>query len=114
MKIHQMHLKPVPFHKIKTGVKTIELRLNDEKRRRLSIGDTIVFTEAESGETLSAEIVALHPFDSFETLYQRLDLEKCGYIKEELAAASPSDMEIYYSREEQLLCGVLGIEIKLH
>ena len=109
-----MQLKPVPFQKIKAGEKTIELRLNDEKRRQLSIGDVIVFTEAESGETLSVEIVALHSFDSFETLYQSLDLEKCGYLKGELAAASPADMDIYYSREEQLRCGVLGIEIILH
>ena len=34
-----------PFEQIKSGVKTIELRLYDEKRQALSVvGDTIIFT----------------------------------------------------------------------
>lgn len=40
---HSMQLNPAPFEKIKSGAKTIELRLNDEKRRRIKTGDKIEF-----------------------------------------------------------------------
>lgn len=39
--IHYMKLYNEPFQMIKKGEKTIELRLNDEKRRKLKKGDTI-------------------------------------------------------------------------
>ena len=45
---HIMKLHPEPFAKIKDGSKTIELRLYDEKRQRISIGDTIRFINTES------------------------------------------------------------------
>lgn len=80
-----MNLAPSPFEMIKRGEKTIELRLYDEKRRAVGVGDTIEFTSAESGEKISARVKAIHVFDSFEELYSRLPLEKCGYKKEELA-----------------------------
>ncbi|MBQ1852397.1 MAG: ASCH domain-containing protein, partial [Lachnospiraceae bacterium] len=38
-----MQLQPEPFDLIKSGAKTIELRLYDEKRRKIRIGDEIVF-----------------------------------------------------------------------
>ena len=107
-----MNLAPSPFEMIKNGEKTIELRLYDEKRREVGVGDTIEFTSAESGEKISARVKAIYVFDSFEELYSRLPLEKCGYKKEELATASPCDMEKYYSAEEQKNSGVCGIEIK--
>ena len=44
---HNMKLNPSPFEKIRTGSKTIELRLYDEKRRAISVGDTITFVNTE-------------------------------------------------------------------
>ena len=60
-------------------------------------------------------MTALHVFDSFEALYAALPLESCGYTKEEVTSgqALPSDMEAYYSKEEQKQYGVVGIEIKV-
>ena len=59
---HYMNLMPLPFSKIADGSKTIELRLNDEKRQKIAVGDTIVFTHTETQETLSAKVLALHKF----------------------------------------------------
>ena len=39
--VHHMKLHASPFEKIKSGEKTIELRLFDEKRRQIKVGDTI-------------------------------------------------------------------------
>ena len=42
--IHEMRLNNEPFNKIKEGTKTVELRLLDEKRKTLRVGDKIIFT----------------------------------------------------------------------
>ena len=109
-----MNLVPSAFEKIESGRKTIELRLGDEKRSLVKIGDTIVFTNTENSDlTLETKVIALHPFASFAELYKNLPLEKCGYSKDELSLASPDDMLAYYPREKELKYGALGIEIEL-
>ena len=109
--LHKMKLNSVPFEMIKSGEKTIELRLFDEKRQQLKAGDKIVFTNTTTGETLNTTVVKLHRFDSFKELYKSLPLLKCGYTTENVDNAKPSDMEQYYSVEEQNKYGVVGIEI---
>ena len=42
---HQMRLKDAPFQMIWDGEKTIELRLLDEKRKLVNIGDIIEFSK---------------------------------------------------------------------
>ena len=46
---YQMKLRSQPFEKIRSGRKTFELRLYDEKRQRIKVGDEIEFscTDAE-------------------------------------------------------------------
>lgn len=112
--IHTMRLWDAPFNMIKSGLKTIELRLYDEKRREVQIGDTIRFICAnDQHRSLEAKVIALHRFDNFSQLYEQLPLEKCGYLPEEIPNASSADMEVYYSLSEQQNYGVVGIEISL-
>lgn len=111
--LHQMNLDDGPFEKIANGSKTIEMRLNDERRQGLKEGDFVTFTNNASGEKIVAKVVALHKFADFEELYKTLDLTKCGYTKEQLPTASPRDMLQYYSAERQAQYGALGIEIQL-
>ena len=111
---HQMKLHGRPFDMIASGVKTIELRLYDEKRKALHVGDKIEFTSADrEGKSFLCKIVALHTFSSFEELYKALPLLKCGYTEADIATASPTDMDLYYAKEKQKKYGVLGIELKL-
>lgn len=109
--IHQMKLHAAPFEKIKSGEKTIELRLYDEKRQKIKAGDKITFTNNATGETLTKTVAKLHRFESFEALYKSLPLLQCGYTLEDIESAHPSDMEQYYSLEEQQKYGVVGIEL---
>lgn len=111
--IHNMKLNPAPFVMIKSGQKTIELRLFDEKRQQIKSGDMIVFTSTTTGENLNTTVVNLHLFNSFEELYKSLPLLECGYTTENIGDAKPSDMEQYYSAEEQKKYGVVGIELIL-
>lgn len=109
--MHQMHLDENPFNQIKNGTKTIEIRLNDEKRRQIKVGDTIRFTNLITNELLDTKVINLHKFPNFEELYKNFDKTSLGYTKEEIA--SPKDMEAYYPLEKQKKYGALGIEIKL-
>lgn len=109
-----MKLNPSPFSMIKSGEKTIELRLNDEKRQKINIGDEIEFINTtDQSKRLYAQVVQLYHFASFEELYKNLPLDKCGYKAEEIFSARADDMDIYYPKEKQSVYGVLGIELKL-
>ena len=111
--IHVMRLQAQPFDLIEKGHKTIELRLFDEKRKTIALGDTMLFSHMDTPErTMAVTVKALHIFDSFEQLYASLPLERCGYLPEEVSGAKASDMQIYYSLEEQKRFGVVGIEIE--
>ena len=110
---HDMTLYEGPFASVKEGWKDIELRLNDEKRQKISAGDTIYFHSAsDEYDVVITKVKALHHFKNFEELYAALPLERIGYSEEEKETASPSDMLEYYSRERIEKYGVLGIEIE--
>lgn len=109
---HNMKLFKEPFDMISNGKKTIELRLYDEKRKLVKVGDTIVFSSLDDiNRKLKTEVIAIHRFNSFEELYEKLPLDKCGYRTKE--NAKPEDMLDYYSKDEQEKYGVVGIEIRL-
>lgn len=108
---HEMKLHPSPFEMIRSGAKNIELRLYDEKRQKIKAGDDIIFSNTVNGEKICATVRKLHLFDSFEKLYESLPLLQCGYTAEDIATAHASDMEAYYSVEEQKKYGVVGIEL---
>lgn len=109
--IHRMRLNDKPFRMIKSGIKNVELRLYDEKRKELNIGDEIIFESLKNGETITTTVLNLHIYKSFEELYKHFDKISMGYEDNEIA--SPEDMNEYYTPEKQEKYGVVGIEISL-
>ena len=110
--LHRMKLKAYPFRKIQNVSKTIELRLNDEKRQQVQVGDFIEFTQIDdASQRLTVRVTALHHFNSFAELYAALSKEKLGY--EHTETSDPDHMDVYYPREKQEKYGVLGIELRL-
>ena len=107
---HFMKLKNEPFMSIKNGLKTIEMRLFDEKRKQIKVGDTIEFTNIVSLEKLKVKVIALHKFKNFEELYSHFNKTQLGYKQTEIA--SPNDMNQYYTNDDIEKYSVLGIEIK--
>ena len=90
-----MKLSPEPFIEIKAGRKTIELRLYDDKRKSISVGDSIIFINTENeNETVSVIVNDLFVFENFGELYKNLPLLKCGYNEDNVDKASPDDMDI--------------------
>lgn len=107
--IHKMKLRNEPFRKISEGTKTVELRLNDEKRQKIKTGDYIEFSHLDNpDEKITVEVIALHNFNSFKELYAKIPKEKMGYRPEDFP--DPDHMDDFYSREKQEQYGVLGIE----
>ena len=102
MTVHNFKLHKQPFSLIKSGQKTIELRLYDEKRKTVKLGDTLVFTNADKQGVQFCKVIGLHRYSSFEALYGEISVEKYGH--------SGTDMSVYYSAEEQEKYGVVGIE----
>jgi ASC-1-like (ASCH) protein len=111
-RMHTMHLVPSAFDRMEDGKKTIELRLNDPKRREIRVGDMIRFEGVEEDwDVLHMEVKELLPFPSFKELYAALPLSEMGYSPEEEKTASPADMDRYYTPEDQARWGVLAIRV---
>ena len=107
---YDMKLNSSPYEKIKKGTKTIELRLNDEKRKKIKVNDIIEFTNRETLEKMEVIVENIYYYPTFDELYKHFDKVSLGY--EENDVANSKDMEQYYTKEQQEKYGVLGIEIK--
>ena len=108
-----MRLHNSPFKLIKNGTKTIELRLNDEKRQLIKIGDVIEFKkEPDLNDSFKAKVVGLLRYASFEDMFKDFDisiLADKSMKKKELINV----LEQFYTKEKQMQYGVWGIRIEL-
>lgn len=110
--MHYMHLNAVPFKEIKEGTKTIEIRLNDEKRQKLSIGDLIEFTNRETEEKIRTKILDLKKYKTYVELVNDTPIEAFGprfKSKEELLKKGAA----YYAQDEQDKYGFLCIYLSV-
>ncbi|MCP4393947.1 MAG: ASCH domain-containing protein [Alphaproteobacteria bacterium] len=65
----RMRLHPEPFEAIKSGLKTIEMRLLDEKRQAIKLDDEITFVSRVTAEELTAKVKDLKVYQDFAELY---------------------------------------------
>lgn len=108
----EMRLAPEPFQNIKGGEKTVEIRLYDEKRRRLKLGDTIIFTNTENdSECFAATVTALRRFDNFKAMFSSELFAQTGCVDMTVERAVES-MYVYYTKEQENRYGVLAISVK--
>ena len=108
----ELRLNKKPFESIKNGEKTVEMRLYDEKRQKINIGDYIVFKLRDNEEEQIKTVVQdVDVFLNFEQLYNAYDKTALGYKENE--DASYKDMEEYYSKEEQAKYGVVAITVEI-
>ncbi len=111
--IHEMKLNSEPFEKIKNGKKDIEVRLYDDKRKLIKIGDRIIFKKLpNTGEELTAEIIGLSIFPSFKVLFSNFDNSRFGHQNLNLDEQLKKIRKIY-SENEESKNGVIGIHLKL-
>lgn len=100
------------FDCINNGTKKIEIRLNDEKRKNIKIGDEIVFEDLDNQERkVKVKVTNLYYEDTFDDLLNKFDVSIFGdsnTTKEELL----DTLNKIYSKEEQEKYGIVGIGIE--
>ena len=110
---HEMKLQLEYYNFILNGTKRIEIRLYDEKRQQIKIGDIIKFLkEPELNDSFNAKVVGLLRYNSFEEMFKDFDisiLSDESMTKDELISV----LEQFYTKEKQEKYGVLGIRIEL-
>jgi len=111
---HEMSLREIPFDRIKSGRKVIEVRLFDEKRQKVQIGDTITFSKVDhEDETITVEVIGLSRFKNFRDFYSAFDKSKFGHSEQDTLEDQIRRERGFYSEEKEKKYGVLGIHIKL-
>ena len=67
---HDMRLHEKPFNMIRDGIKDIEYRLNDEKRKQIKIGDTITFYKRPlEKEVIKVVVIDLKYYPNLLAMY---------------------------------------------
>lgn len=107
-----IHLDEDIFEVVKSETKTVEVRVNDEKRRKLQVGDKITFLKRPDDiEKIDAVIERLSYYDNFKTLVDNYTIEEIylkGYTKEYFLDL----LKRFYSDEEVNKYGVVAITFK--
>ncbi|MEW9503157.1 ASCH domain-containing protein [Jeotgalibacillus marinus] len=110
--VHQMGLYSEYFNAVKKGKKKVEVRLNDEKRRKIKVGDTIEFIKVhEQDDTLQVQVTQLRSYDTFQAMYEDIpfkDFDCEGWTMKEMIDGT---YEIY-TPEQEKEWGTLAITIK--
>ncbi|MCM3757716.1 ASCH domain-containing protein [Sporosarcina aquimarina] len=110
---HAMGLYEAPFNSIKSGRKTVEVRLYDEKRRKLGLGDIIRFTKLpDSKETVTVEVIELNKYPTFKELYESIPARDFDAVGSSIDERVERIHHIYTPKEEEKW-GTLAIAIKL-
>lgn len=85
-----------------------------EKRKKIKTGDTVLFINLTApDDKLLTRVIDIYTFASFTDLYRALPLQDLGYSADEMASASPKDMDQFYSPEEQAQYGVVGFRLDI-
>ena len=110
---HSLNLNPIYFELIKSGEKTLEGRLNDEKRKGFKVGDKITFyKEPEKSETLNAIILDKFLFNNFEEMAEKLNKKDLGFNNKSNKEMIETYRNIYTQTDENKY-GVVIFKIKV-
>lgn len=110
-----MKLHDGPFERIRSGKQVVESRLYDEKRRKINIGDMIVFSRrSDENDKISAKVIGLLRYQNFLEMFEDiphlLGASESTHMNGLIWADS---MHKYYTKEQETKYGVLGIRLKL-
>ncbi len=110
--IHRMGLYSEYFKLIREGTKTVEVRLFDEKRRRINTGDIIEFIKVpEQNESIKVKVVELKKYETFKQMYEDIPFEDFGNKGSTLESMVNGTYEIY-TRAQEKQWGALAIRIE--
>ena len=100
------HRDSEAFENIKKGIKKMEIRLYDEKRQKIKIGNIIkIINREDKSEIIFIKVNKLSKFPSLEELYRVLGDKINNYEKKILKKV--------YSKEKEEKYGVLVIHFEV-
>lgn len=108
-----MKLKPEFFDQVKSGKKIYEVRLHDEKRQKIGIGDNIIFKkEPELIDGVIVRVVDVKRFETFEQMAMTLSLSSIGFDNKNASQVAKVYRQ-FYSKEDEKKYGVVAFKIEL-
>ena len=111
--IHEMKLKPHYFDLIRDGSKIYEVRLYDEKRRTIKVGDEIVFKrEPELIESVKTTVTEILLFDNFLSLASTIPANLLGFSGLESGEIEKIYHE-FYSVSDEIRYGVVAFRLEV-
>lgn len=100
--VHKMGLHGAYFQSITEGKKKVEVRLNDEKRRNINVGDTIEFSMVpDQDSTLLVQVIELRKYDTFKAMYEDIPFEDFDCEGWSMKEMLDGTYEIYNSEQEK-------------
>lgn len=110
--IHEMKLNNKAFNNIKNGIKKFELRLYDDRRKNINLGDTIIFHNLNNlDDTITVIVLELLQYPSFIDFFKDIDYRLCGTansLEEKLER-----IHTFYTYEQEKKYGILAIKIEI-
>ena len=107
-----VHLDSDIFDVVNKGIKCVEGRLNDEKRRNLHVGDKLIFLKRPDDiEKIEAIVEELSYYGSFKDMVKDYTIEELylsGYLKEDYL----NILRRFYSINEEKKYGVVAIKFR--
>lgn len=110
--IRSMKLNQPYFDLIKEGKKRFELRLNDDKRQKINIGDSICFSESTGIQKMLTVVKNKYTYADFETLFGELGTVQTGFGKILDINLAAKSMGEFYSESDIKKYGVVAIEVE--
>ncbi len=108
----EFRLDFVYFEMVRKGDKCVEIRLNDEKRQGLHVGDTLTFTcRGDFEKKIETEVVSLHYYKTFEEMLMFEPKKDIGFPFKSIEEIV-SIYEEFYPKEEQDTYGVVAIKFR--
>lgn len=103
-----MHLESEIFDLVNNNIKDIEIRLNDEKRKKLKVGDIINIVNRESNKSINVKIINLEYFQSFNECINNYDLNRL-YNNKITCNEFIQLLYKFYTKEDEIKYGVVAI-----
>lgn len=109
-----MKLNEIPFEQIKNKSKIWEVRLNDEKRQRVQVGDSILFRKLpDLFDGIVCRVVDKKIFNSFSEMASILSLKSLGFEGDCNAKKCEEFYHTLYSVENENKYGVVAFKLEI-
>jgi len=98
---HICHLNHEYFELVRDNKKSVEVRLNDEKRQNYHVGDIIKFVDCDTDESVIVKISGLSYYYSFDDLIDNYPLDLLGFYGKSKSYVKDVYHNIYNENDEK-------------